>query len=233
MLRALANVSSVALACLAWTALAALILTAAGADPLGLGAAGGPPDQPRPNQLCALAAPLGQGFDRRCDFTAHLLPGADALRVTLDETWEATTLLQRLIVKAPEAAAPAFAVVTRSASSAGATRLSQLALIAATTRDDHLAFSVGNCGAVVCGQHDVVVLGAPDGIVREVLRVRLGRAGGFEVVAGGLITLEPFVPAGAAGAAGSVARTYSWDGHGYVLRGVAVRAPASPSTSPR
>jgi len=233
MLRALANVSSVAIAGLAWAALAALILTAAGADPLGLGATGGPSVQPRPDQLCALAAPLGQGFDRRCDFTARLVPGADALTVALDETWDAATLLQRLVVKAPGASAPAFAVMTRSASSAGATRLSQVALVAATPTEDHLAFSVGSCGAVVCGQHEVVVLGAPDGTVREVLRVRLGRAGGFEVVAGGLITLEPFVPAGAAGAAGSVARTYSWDGHGYVLRGVAVRAPASPSTSPR
>jgi len=232
-LRALANVSSVATACLAWATLAALILAAAGADPLGLGAAGGPSDQPRPNELCALAAPLGQGFDRHCDFTARLVPGADALTVTLDETWDSTTLLQRLVVKAPGASAPAFAVTTRSASSAGATRLSQIALIAATPREDHLAFSVGNCGAVVCGQHDVVVLGAPDGTVREILRVRLGRAGGFEVVAGGLVTLEPFVPAGAAGAAGSIARTYRWDGHDYVLRGAAVRATPSPSTSPR
>ena len=233
MLRALANVGSVAIACVAWAALGILILDAAGADPLGLRSGAAAPAAPPPNELCALAAPLGRGFDRHCDFTARLVPGADALTVKLDETWDSTTLLQRLVVNAPGASAPAFAVTTRSASSAGATRLSQIALIAATPHDDHLAFSVGNCGAVVCGRHDVVVLGAPDGTVREVLRVRLGRAGGFEVVTGGLVTLEPFVPAGATGAAGSIARTYRWDGHDYVLRGAAVRASTSPSTSSR
>jgi len=231
-LRALANVSSVAIAGAAWVALGILVLEAAGTDPLGLRSGAVVPAASPPNELCALGAPLGAGFDRHCDFTARLVPGADALRVTLDETWDSTTLLQRLVVKAPGASAPAFAVTTRSASSAGATRLSQVALVAATPSEDHLALSIGNCGAVVCGQHDVVVLGAPDGIVREVLRLRLGRAGGFEVVAGGLITLEPFVPAGAA-AAGSVARTYLWDGRDYVLRGAGVRAPASPSTPPR
>lgn len=230
--RALANVGSIAVACLAWAALAALFLDAAGLDPLGLRAQAVPPVPPRPNELCGLATPLGQGFDRHCDFTAQLVPGADALEVRLDQTWEGTTLVQRLVVMARGVAAPAFAVTTRSASAAGATRLSQVALIAAAPGEEHLAYSVGNCGAVVCGRHEVVVVGAPEGTVRELLRARLGRAGGFEVSEGGMVLLEPFVAPGVSTASGLSALTYAWDGRSYALRDVAVRPTPTPSSSP-
>ena len=234
MLRVLANVGAVAVACVAWAALTTLILDAAGVDPLGLRPPPSAPAAPPPNELCALAAPLGQGFDRHCDFTARLVPGGDPYRVTLDETWEGATLVQRLVVAGTAALpAPAYAVTTRSASNAGATRLSQVALVPARPGLEHLVYSLGNCGGVVCGQHDVIAIGLQQGGPRELLRARLGRAGGFEVRAGGVVTLEPFAPAVAGGLAGLTARTYVWDGTAYLQQGVTVRSTPSPSPSTR
>ena len=232
-LRALANVSSVAVACVAWLGLSTLILDAAGVDPLGLRPAALVRLPPPPNELCALATQLGQGFDRRCDFTARLVPTAEPYRVTLDETWEGTTLVQRLAVRATSAATPAYVASTRSISNAGATRLSQVALVRARPEEDHLAYSLGNCGAIICGQHEIVIIGTQAGVLREIFRTRLGRAGGLEVGEGSFTTVEPFTPAGASVATSFTARRYAWDGRDYALREVSTRATAAPSPSGR
>lgn len=233
MWRAFANVGAVALAALAWLGLSTLILDAAGVDPLGLRPAAQVRVAPPPNELCALATPLGQGFDRHCDFPALLVPSGEPFRVTLDETWEGTTLVQRLAVREASSTTPAYVASTRSISNAGATRLSQVALVLARPGEEHLAYSLGNCGAIICGQHEIVVIGAQAGALRELFRTRLGRAGGFEVGEGGLTTVEPFTPPGASAATSSTARRYAWDGRDYALREVSTRATPAPSPSGR
>lgn len=88
---------------------------------------------------------------------------------------------------------------------------------------EHLAYTLGNCGAPVCGIHDdVVVVGESAGRIRELHRERLGRGGGFELRAGRLVLRD-----------GLVERAYRWDGAAYWLVEVRQRPPATPSPSPR
>ncbi len=174
---------------------------------------------------CNLSAPLGTGFDRHCDLELRLLPRGATVAVKLDETWEGNVLTQSL------SAGPVVGVKTRGAPAQAAARIAQLRVLPAGAQD-HLAYNVGNCAGLICGNHDVVVLGAQRDGVGELLRVRLGRGGRFELAAV-LALVEPYTPSGATAQTALQVRTYAWDGAAYVQRGVELRPTPSPTPSPR
>ncbi len=176
---------------------------------------------------CNLAAPLGTGFDRHCDLALRLLPRGASVALKLDETWEGNVLTQSL------AAGTAVSVKTRGAPPQTAARIAQLRVLSAGVQD-HLAYNVGNCPGLICGNHDVIVLGARTDEVSELLRVRLGRGGRFELLAGGTLALvEPYTASGSTTQTALEVRTYAWDGAGYVQRSVELRPTPAPTPSPR
>ena len=175
---------------------------------------------------CNVSVNLNTGFDRHCDLELRLLPRGAPVSLRLDETWEGNVLTQSL------AAGTAVSVKTRGAPPPTAARIAQLRVLPAGAQD-HLAYNVGNCPGLICGLHDVVVLGARPGGVEELLRVRLGRAGRFELTAGGLALVEPYFPGAGAAQMALQVRTYAWDGAAYVQRGVELRPTPSPTPSPR
>ena len=175
---------------------------------------------------CNLNAPLGTGFDRHCDLELRLLPRGATVAVKLDETWEGNVLTQSL------SAGTAVGVRTRGAPPQTAARIAQLRVLPAGLQD-HLAYNVGNCPGLICGNHDVIVLGARTDGVGELLHVRLGRAGRFELASGVVALVEPYTPSGAAAQTALQVRTYAWDGAAYVQRGVELRPTPSPTPSPR
>ena len=215
-LRHSAAAASVAVAVVAWVGLGWLF-----ADAAGLGRAGPVPAAAASLSArldpCGLAQPTTAGFDRNCDL--ELRGDGGLLEVALDEIWQGSVLTQRLAVGAPSS--PLWSVVARGAPPQGASRVVQVATMPAGDAE-HLAYTLGNCGAPVCGIHDVVVVGESRGKIRELHRERLGRGGSFELRSANLVVRD-----------GAVERTYRWDGATYALVEVRQRPTATPSPSPR
>jgi len=202
----LAGLAALLLAAGAWLAVLALI-----ADAAGLTRAPATAVAERTlstSDPCSLADSLPAGLDRGCDLRLRS-PGA-SLVVRLEEDWAGNVLTQRLLV------GPEWRLVARTAP-APASRITALRVLSAAEGDDHLVFTLGNCGGANCGAYDVVVLGLSQGAVAELLRERVGRGGRFEVRLGALAVGDA-----------QVARTYAWDGARYVLRGVEGRPLATP-----
>ena len=201
----LAGLAAVILAAGAWLAVLALI-----ADAAGLGRPPATAEAERTlstSDPCALAEVLPGGLDRGCDL--QLRGPGHSLAVRLEEDWSGNVLTQRLWV------GPDWRLITRTAPTP-ASRILQLRALAAGARDDHLVFTLGNCGGATCGAYDVVVLGVSEGAVTELLRLRVGRGGRFEVRDGALAVGDT-----------QAARTYAWDGARYIFRGVEGRPLAT------
>ena len=216
MARRLAAAASISVAAIAWIGLGWLLFDAAGVGRAVPAPAGGVPASARADP-CGLGQPAAAGFDRHCDL--ELRGDGGLLEVALDETWQGNVLTQRLAIGAPST--PLWSVVARGAPPQGASRVVQLGTTPAG-EGEHLAYTLGNCGAPVCGIHDVVVVGESAGSIRELHRERLGRGGGFELRTGSLVVRD-----------GAIERTYRWDGGAYSLVEVRQRPVSTPSPSPR
>ncbi len=215
-LRHSAAAASVAVAVVAWVGFGWLAFDAAGVGRGAAAPAAGVRVSARADP-CRLDQPAAAGFDRHCDF--ELRGDGGLLEVALDETWQGNILTQRLAIGAPSS--PLWSVVARGGPAQGASRVVQVGTTSAG-EGEHLAYTLGNCGATLCGIHDVVVVGESGGSIRELHRERLGRGGSFELRAGRLVLRD-----------GLVERTYSWDGAAYRFVEVRQRPPATPSPSPR
>ena len=216
MAQRVAVIGSVVLALIAWAGVGWLTFDAAGvsrgaATPPAAGQTSARPDP------CRLAQPASTGFERHCDL--EIRGDGGLLEVALDESWQGTVLTQRLAIGS--SSSPLWSVVARGAPAQGASRVTQLGVTPAGERE-HLVYTLGNCAGIVCGSHDVVVVGEVAGSIHELHRERLGRAGSFGLRAGSLVLQD-----------GPLERTYGWDGTGYRLMEVRRLAPASPSPSSR
>lgn len=207
----LGGLGAAILAAGAWLVVLAFIADASG---LARTPAAAEPERTLPtNDPCALSEALPAGLDRGCDL--QLRSSGHSLVVRLEEDWAGNVLTQRLRV------GPEWHLVARTAP-APASRIVQLRALAAGAHDDHLVFTLGNCGGANCGAYDVVVLGTSGGAVAELLRLRVGRGGRFELREGALAVGDA-----------ATARTYAWDGARYFFRGVEGRplTPPGPSRS--
>ncbi len=216
MVRRSAAALSLSAAAIAWIGLGWLFFDAAGVGRAGPAPAGGSSVGARADP-CGLGQPAPSGFDRHCDL--ELRGDGGLLEVSLDETWQGNVLTQRLAIGAPST--PLWSVVARGAPPPVASRVTQVGTMPAG-EGEHLAYTLGNCGAAVCGIHDVVVVGESGGSIRELHRERLGRGGSFELRSGTIVVRD-----------GGIERTYRWDAGAYALVEVRQRPAATPSPSPR
>ncbi len=216
MARRLATAISLAIAAIAWTGLGWLFVDATAASrPVAVQAVSAP-QSVRPDP-CGLGQPAAVGFDRHCDL--ELRGDGGLLEVALDETWQGSVLTQRLAIGAPSS--PLWSVVARGPAAQGASRVTQVGTTPAG-EVEHLVYALGNCAAIVCGIHDVVVVGETGGTIREMHRERLGRGGSFELRPGHLVLRD-----------GPLERSYRWDGASYSLAEVRRRPSPTPTSSPR
>lgn len=216
MRRRLAIALSLSAAAVAWMTFGWLFFDASGVGRSLPAAAGDGPPSARADP-CGLAQPAQAGFDRHCDL--ELRGDGGRLQLALDETWQGNVLTQRLAIGAPSS--PLWSVVARGAPAQGASRVTQVGTIPAG-ESEHLAYTLGNCAGIVCGSHDVVVVGEFGGSIRELHRERLGRGGGFVLREGRLVLQD-----------GVMERSYGWNGSDYRLVEVRQRPPASPSPAGR
>lgn len=220
-----------AVASLAWGAVAALFVESSGLiTPAASGPAASAPlavDDP-----CSLKEPLPAGNDTRCTFELAR-PGARPLVVELDQRWSGNVLTQWLNVREPDAVEPVHFLFARTAGVPQPTRLNRLFPMRSADGEEHLAYILGRCGGTVCPSSDLIVVGARSGELRTLLSLRLGRLADVEVRERALIALEGSFPEGAQRPDAIVARRFVWDGASYSMREVAKLPPPSPSATPR
>ena len=214
--RRLAPAASIALAIIAWAGVGWLVFDAVGGDGGAATRSSAERAAARPDP-CRLAQPVATGFDRHCDL--EIRGDGGLLEVAFDENWQGSVLTQRVAIGSTSS--PLWSVVARGAPPQGASRITQLGVTPAEDRE-HLVYTLGNCAGTVCGIHDVVVVAETAGVIRELHRERLGRAGSFQLLPGRLVLLD-----------GPVERAYGWDGVTYRLIEVRRLPSATPSPSPR
>lgn len=225
------RLASVALASLAWSAAAVLLLDSASL----IAPSASTPSAPAPARLddpCSLREPLPAGNDARCTFELAR-QGARPLVVDLDQRWSGNVLTQWLNVREPDAIEPVHFFFAQSAGVPQPTRLNRLFPLRPADGEEHLAYVVGRCGGTVCPGADLIVVGRGGGQMRTLLTLRLGRLADVEVRERSLVALEGSFPEGAQRPDAIVARRFVWDGAGYSLREVAKLPPPSPSPTTR